>query len=151
MPEQNFPSFIDWADQNLHVYPLWICPLAQAEASDKLSPNAIPDTHLVVNVGIYTQIRDDYQLCLNLNRKLEFKVEGLRGRKVLYAHHYYTTDEFWQIYDKNWYDALRLKCHATDVFPDIYQKTFVNRPYQSRLFKGTWKLLRSNKKLATKN
>src|SRR5579862_9837347 len=32
---------------------------------------------------------------VELNRKLEYKVQGIGGMKFMYAHTYYTEDEFW--------------------------------------------------------
>jgi hypothetical protein len=55
------------------------------------------------------------------NRKLEQQVQELQGKKWLYAHAYYTEDEFWTIYDRNEYDALRAKYHAT-YLPNLYDK-----------------------------
>ena len=44
----------------------------------------------------------------------------------MYAHAYYPEKEFWQIYEKSWYTKLRKKYSAETVFPDIYEKTYVN-------------------------
>ena len=69
----------------------------------------------------------------------------LRGRKVLYAHAYYSRDEFWKIYDHAWYNALRAKYFANPVFPDIYDKTKVVGKYKPSIFVGIRNALRSHK------
>jgi hypothetical protein len=59
------------------------------------------------------------------NRELERKLRELGGMKWLYAHTYYTEQEFWEIYDRKWYDELRKKYHATSL-PSVWQKVKVN-------------------------
>ena len=45
----------------------------------------------------------------------------LGGLKWLYSRVFYTEDEWWQVYDKQKYDALRLKFSATSL-PSIWDK-----------------------------
>ena len=73
---------------------------------------------------------------MKVNRELELMTEKFHGRKLVYAHGIYQKDEFWRIYDKKWYDGLREKCHAQNVFPDVYEKTVVRKKYQTRFFRG---------------
>lgn len=51
------------------------------------------------------------------NRDFERKVHDLGGQKWLYAHTYYTEQEFEEIYDRNAYDALRDKYHVSFTIP----------------------------------
>lgn len=46
---------------------------------------------------------------------------------MLYAHQYYTPEEFWNLYDKEKYDRLREKYYAANMFPDIYSVTHVSK------------------------
>jgi len=133
-------SFID---DTLHKYPLWLCPLLPAK-NDKLSPNCI-NSNLTMNVGIYKKFGHNYSHFLQANRDIEHKVRELRGRKVLYAHAYYTRDEFWEIYDHSWYNVLRDKYFANKVFPDIYDKVKVTEKYKPSVIVGLWNALRSKK------
>jgi hypothetical protein len=52
-------------------------------------------------------------------------VRELKGLKCLYAHAYYTEEEFWGIYDEAWYTALREKWHATSL-PSVFDKVRVD-------------------------
>ncbi|KAJ9260411.1 hypothetical protein DTO207G8_456 [Paecilomyces variotii] len=58
------------------------------------------------------------------NRRLEQKVHSLGGQKCLYAHTYYTEEEFWAIYDRETYRKLREKYHA-EYLPDLWEKVRV--------------------------
>jgi hypothetical protein len=141
MPQDKSIEFLEYVEQNFPTHPLWICPLLSSTENDKLAPNHIP-TKLGINIGIYTKIGSNYERFLKINRDLELTAKKLGGRKTLYAHQYYTSDEFWQIYDKKWYEDLRVKCSAQNVFPDVYQKTFVKKKYKPRFWKGISELLK---------
>jgi hypothetical protein len=98
----------------------------------------------VINIGVWGETSRNYDEFIRVNRKVENKVAELNGRKVLYAHAYYPRDEFWQIYDKSWYNQLRDKYFATKVFPDIYEKTKVSEKYKPSVFSGILSVARSN-------
>ncbi len=149
LPYNKVIEFLEYVNQSLPTYPLWLCPLLPTSENDRLAPNHI-ETDLVINVGIYTQIGNNYEKFIKLNRSLETLAEQLKGRKMLYAHQYYPVNEFWRIYDKNWYDGLRAKCFAGNIFPDVYEKTFVDKKYKSRFWKGVFELLKSPDKLTVK-
>ena len=63
-------------------------------------------------------------------------VSHLKGRKVLYAHAYYSPDEFWKIFDQQWYGKLRKKYFGESVFLDVYNKTKVTEKYRPAPFRG---------------
>jgi len=143
MPRDSVLEFMQFVDDELHIYPLWLCPLRPGR-DDKFSPNTIK-TDLVINVGVWGKVKGGYENFIRANRNVENKVWELGGRKVLYAHAYYPRDEFWKIYDNIWYNALREKYFANSVFPDIYDKVKVSEKYKSSIFIGLLKALRSRK------
>jgi FAD/FMN-containing dehydrogenase len=120
LPQETVNEFLEYNDATTKIYPLWICPLKPT--GDKLAPTAL-DTELVINIGIWGEPQQTDKDFRTLNRDIENKVHKLGGRKVLYAHAYYTPEEYWTIYDKKWYDKLRKKYNAEVLFPDVYRKT----------------------------
>lgn len=143
LPQESVLKFLQFVDNELHIYPLWLCPLRPGK-DDKFSPNAL-ETKLVINVGVWGEVDSDYTNFVQINRDVETKVVELQGRKVLYAHAYYSRHEFWKIYDKTCYETLRKKYFANSVFPDIYEKIKVAEKYKSSIFVGVWNALRSSK------
>ncbi|HUO56024.1 MAG TPA: hypothetical protein VMU27_01120, partial [Candidatus Paceibacterota bacterium] len=142
VPRDSTLSFLHFLDERLHIYPLWICPLRQDTAAF-LSPNFIK-TDLAINIGIWGEnSSDDFY---KTNRELERFAEEIGGRKVLYAHTYYPKEEFWQVYDRVQYDALRNKYYADRVFPTIYEKVFVGERYVPNVAGGLWKLIKEKLK-----
>lgn len=69
------------------------------------------------------------------NRALEQKVHSLGGQKCLYAHTYYTEQEFWEIYDRDACGKLREKYHA-EYLPDLWQKVRVKDQYENQYGRG---------------
>ncbi|GFG08933.1 delta(24)-sterol reductase [Aspergillus udagawae] len=129
-------EFLDWLDQkqNFGAYPIWLCPLRQSEGlmsrTDSncaaLPSTSVEDDGYLMNFGLWapSPFHSNTAEFIAQNRRLEGKVRELGGKKWLYAHAYYTEDEFWSLYDKRKYDQLRERYHAS-YLPDLYQKVRV--------------------------
>ncbi|KAK4993830.1 hypothetical protein LTR50_000043 [Elasticomyces elasticus] len=124
-------DFVGFLDQALGLYPLWLCPL-QHEGDLSLHPRfplkrdtAKERGSMLLNVGAWGLGPTDHDRFVAVNQDIERKARVLSGLKLLYAHTYYTEDEFWSIYDRSWYTALREKYNATSL-PSVYEKTRVH-------------------------
>lgn len=133
LPKDKVLEFLKYLDAKLRVYPLWICSGKSAE-KQFLSPNFL-DTDLVINIGVWKRLGKDLKSNIRLNRDLESNVKQLKGRKGLYAHCYYKRDEFWQIYDKSFYQKMRSKYSAEATLEDTYEKIIVLGSYKPSLSK----------------
>ncbi|MEK7095709.1 MAG: FAD-binding oxidoreductase [Patescibacteria group bacterium] len=137
---ENSLEFLVEVDRRLQIYPLWLCPL-KPDNQHKLTANYTTSNNLVINIGVWGEIGKDFSRFLHLNKKFENLATKLAGRKMLYAHAYYSKKDFWQIYDHKWYEGLRLKYKASKVFPDIYDKTHVSDKYNPGVLKGFWRVV----------
>ena len=133
VPFECASEFVEWLDRYFGYYPLWICPLLMRGkvpdspygiVTHKVKPSVNSPEYLM-NFGVWGPGPDHRLKFLSLNRALERKVSDLEGKKWLYAHAYYTEKEFWDIFDKPEYDALREKYQAS-YLPNIYQKVHVD-------------------------
>ena len=68
------------------------------------------------------------------------------AREWFYAHSYYSESQFWQIYDKKWYDSLRRKYHAT-YLPDIFERTRVKEKNDINSKRAIYKTILGRAKL----
>lgn len=119
LPPKNAVKFMNYIDQKFQTYPLWLCPLKLEKDWIMLSEET-PRT--VINVGVWdNHAFVDRAEFIAANRDLETVLRRLDGQKWFYAHAYYTEKEFWNIYNKQGYDALRKKYHATTL-PSVYEK-----------------------------
>jgi Delta24-sterol reductase len=82
----------------------------------------------------------DYEQFVKINKQIEAQTKKLGGKKWFYAHSYYEEKDFWQIYDKKWYDRLRATYKAT-ALPDIYQRTRVTNAYAITSKKALYKTI----------
>lgn len=130
LPGSKAEDFINQIDENFGFYPLWLCPMKPMK-SKSLHPHAISDPEandnqkLLINVGVWGPGASDVAGSVAVNRKLESILHSLGGRKWLYAPAFYSEDEFWNIYDKKWYDELRQKYKASHL-PSAFDKAGVN-------------------------
>ncbi|EGC43910.1 FAD binding domain-containing protein [Histoplasma capsulatum var. duboisii H88] len=129
-------------------FPLWLCPLrlrrrgrgatnfgsmhprcVHSQASHPPPPSSLSDEapqpdDMLLNVGLWCPGPPTADAFVNVNRAIEQKVSALRGTKWLYAHTYYTEEEFWDIYDRQWYEGLREK-YGASYLPDVYERVRV--------------------------
>ncbi|MFZ1483746.1 MAG: FAD-binding oxidoreductase [Candidatus Saccharimonadales bacterium] len=133
VPVDKSVDFLQYIDSTMSIYPLWLCPVKPAPKSPLLC-NGLATT-MTINVGIWGPRMENHKAFVDANKQLENKLYEYNGKKWLYAHAYYTEDEFWKIYDKNWYDILRIKYKA-DYLPSIYEKTHVHKTYAINARRG---------------
>lgn len=134
LPRQSTRKFLEYAADVLRVYPIWLVPIKPA-TREKLSLSYLP-TDTVVSVGIWGEMNERYPRFVEINRELEEVVRDLGGRKWLYAHQYYSREQFWEIHSHDWYGALRSAYSADSVFPDVYEKTRMSGEYKKSAWRG---------------
>lgn len=129
LPYGTVQQFIEYTEETFNIYPLWLCPLRQSP-----SPTMHPHCGAtqadgktlapMLNVGLWGTGPTNHAAFVALNRNLERKLSELGGMKWLYAHTYYTEEEFWTNYDRPWYERLREKYGAQGL-TSVYEKVKV--------------------------
>jgi delta24-sterol reductase len=103
VPYTSATNFVSWTDERTGgIWPLWLCPVKPApldECSFSQGKN-VKDDEMLLDVGIWDMGPADPHAFIQLNRDFEAKATELGGMKCLYAHAYYTEQEFWDIYDE---------------------------------------------------
>ena len=126
IPYSTTEQFVEYTDKEFGIWPLWLCPLRQSPLPtmhphlEKKGSN-VRALEPMLNIGLYGWGPSRHDNFVRANRDLERKVRELGGMKWLYALTYYTEEEFWDNYDREWYDALRKKYDATSL-PSVYDK-----------------------------
>lgn len=113
LPEKALEEFLSL----IPLRPLWLCPIKGTHKPELFAPHYGGDSF--VNVGVYSFL--PFQ-AIKLTKKLESACTRLKGRKMLYSYNYFSPEEFWSIYPKQAYEALRTKYHAGYIFPSIEEK-----------------------------
>ena len=136
-------EFFDFVDQSFGHYPLWLCPFRQRGQSPQSPCGPLAEKpaskypEMLLNFGVWGPGPKERRAFVEANRRLEHKIEDLNGRKWLYAHTYNTEEEFWNMYDRKSYDALRAKYNAT-YLPTIYDKVKVDVDAEERAMRESW-------------
>lgn len=144
LPYDKAADFIDYTDDKFGIYPLWLCPLKQ-ESLPTFHPHS-KETEAngktlkpMLNIGLWGWGPKDPDAFIAANQDLERKLRELGGMKWFYSQAYYSEDEFWQIYDRGWYEALRKKYHA-EYLPNVWQKIRVDVEKERHERRTSWKL-----------
>ncbi|KKK12839.1 24-dehydrocholesterol reductase precursor [Aspergillus rambellii] len=129
LPYSTAESFIDYTSEKLGIWPLWLCPLKQSPAPT-FHPHATVDSpgftaDQMLNIGVWGFGPKDPETFVTANRDLERRLRELGGMKWFYAHAYYSEDEFWNIYNRAWYNGLRHK-YAAETLPTVYDKVKID-------------------------
>ncbi len=142
IPYAHAAEFTGWLDRHLPLYPLWLCPLrVQRDGADARhglhAEFGEPGVRNLLNFGVWGPVSFDRRECVAQNRALEQTVHRLGGKKWLYAHAYYSEQEFWAHYDRASYDALRAR-YGADYLPSVYDKVKVDVDAEEAAARASW-------------
>jgi FAD/FMN-containing dehydrogenase len=123
IPLEHASEFLAFLVREIGILPIWLCPIrAPATARRSTLYPLRPDT-LYVNFGFWDVMRDRVQRPPGYrNRMIEERVRALGGLKSLYSDSYYTEDEFWSVFDRRAYTALKARYDPRGTLPDLYAK-----------------------------
>ncbi|MBA2540008.1 MAG: FAD-binding oxidoreductase [Deltaproteobacteria bacterium] len=122
VPFSKVPEFLAWYEKEVGHFPLWCVPYRRVHDYEWLMKDywtGLPD-ELFLDLAIYGMKQTGDK---NYHRMIEEKLRELGGIKTLIAHNYYSEDEFWQIWNKANYDAVKAITDPKNLFRDLYTKT----------------------------
>lgn len=124
IPENTSLEFLEGILKDPAVFPIWLLPIKGTCAPQIFAPHLLSKgmkNGYFINFGIYGVPSYEEPLS-SITRRLEKKTHELDGRKVLYSRSYYTQEEFWKIYSRSAYEALRKKTAANGFWHNIVDK-----------------------------
>jgi FAD/FMN-containing dehydrogenase len=128
IPIARAPEFLAFFLEEVGVLPVWICPIGGYHDQAKFPLYAVDPKILYVNFGFWDVVEDPVKREPgHYNRRIERKVAELGGVKSLYSDSYYPEDEFWRLYDKGAYDALKARYDPKARFRNLYEKCVLRR------------------------
>ncbi|HTS22763.1 MAG TPA: FAD-binding protein, partial [Casimicrobiaceae bacterium] len=124
IPLPRAAEFLEFFHAEVGILPVWICPILAPPASERFPLYPLKPDALYVNFGFWDVVADRTPRAPGwYNRKIERKVDALSGIKSLYSDSYFTSDEFWSIYDRDAYRALKARYDPKGTLGDLYDKT----------------------------
>jgi FAD/FMN-containing dehydrogenase len=122
IPIEHAPEFLDFLLREIRIVPIWLCPFKTYVPTARYTLCPIDTSKLYVNFGFWGMLPsagpDGFY-----NQKIERMALHLRGVKGLYSSSYYDEETFWDIYDRESYEALKKKYDPNGRFRNLYEKT----------------------------
>ena len=105
----------------MNHFPLWCVPY-KTRCYEWLSPDFYHRTNdtLFLDIAIYGMRRKNGEHYYNI---IEDELMEIGGIKTLISSNYYSKEEFWKIWNKENYDAVKSITDPDNIFRDLYTKT----------------------------
>jgi FAD/FMN-containing dehydrogenase len=123
IPVDRAAEFLAFYHDTIRFLPVWICPTRAYDAGRRFDLYRMDPAKLYVNFGFWDVIQgreprpEGYY-----NRLVEGKVLELGGNKSLYSDSYFTPEQFWGVYNRSAYEALKRKYDPQGRLKDLYRK-----------------------------
>lgn len=128
VPVRQAAKFLDFFHREIPISPVWVCPLRQRDATRRWPLYEFDPNMLYVNFGFWSTVDlAPGEADSTHNRLIERTVEALDGRKSLYSTAYYTEDDFWRLYNGEYYWRLKKRYDPNGRLLDLYAKCVGNR------------------------
>ena len=124
IPLNNFETFLNWFDENLGNYPVWICPYFVKNPYKFFENSKNLELDFGINFGHNMGIKS-YHKDRNYYKKLiDKKMYEMKKNKGLYPKTFLSEKQFWELYDKdNVYFELKNKYDPFNRFWNLFEKT----------------------------
>jgi FAD/FMN-containing dehydrogenase len=124
VPFRKVPEFMEWYQREFAFFPLWCVPYKlvknYAWLDERLHP--APGDELFLDLAIYG-MKQRGRDGRNYHRLMEEKLRDLGGIKTLIAHNYYPEPEFWTLWNRRNFEAVKAKTDPKNLLRDLYEKT----------------------------
>jgi len=123
IPITRAAEFLRFYFETVRFMPVWICPTRPFDPEARFTLYPMEPGTLFVNFGFWDVVTTrEAHPPGHFNRLVEREVMRLGGHKSLYSDSYFTPEEFWSLYNREGYQALRAKYDPGGRFRDLYAK-----------------------------
>ena len=121
LPESRLDAYLSWHARALAHYPLWVVPYKRVRDYEWIASAffAGMTDEMFIDLAIYGMPQPAGRNCY---REIEEQLESVNGIKTLISYNYYERDEFWRIFNKPNYDAVKRITDPDNAFRDLYEK-----------------------------
>jgi FAD/FMN-containing dehydrogenase len=122
LPFSRLKEFLEWYAKDFGHFPLWVVPYARVHDYEWLTDSfwSKLSDKLMIDIAIYGMKQRGET---NYYRLMEEKLQELGGIKTLISYNYYKEDEFWKIFNRKNYDAVKAITDPDNIFRNLYEKT----------------------------
>jgi FAD/FMN-containing dehydrogenase len=122
IPISRFSDFWRWYERDFAYWPLWIVPYRVDEPYPWIARGhaARMADELIVDCAVYGKRNGDP--AVDWSQVLEEKTYELGGIKTLISRNHYTRERFWEIYDRERWQAAKGELDPDGLFKDLFEK-----------------------------
>jgi FAD/FMN-containing dehydrogenase len=123
LPFSRLKEFLLWYAEDFRHFPLWVVPYRRVHDYEWLDDSfwtGMKDDPLLVDIAIYGMKQRGET---NYYRLMEEKLQELNGCKTLISYNYYPEDEFWTIFNRENFEAVKRITDPDNIFRNLYEKT----------------------------
>ena len=123
IPLAHAAEFLAFLHAEVGILPIWICPIRAPDPAATATLYPLPRDTLSINFGFWDTVASREARPRGfVNRRIERKVAEVGGVKSLYSDSYFGEDEFWAIYNRPAYRALKERYDPAGALGDLYAK-----------------------------
>lgn len=138
IPARKVPEAIKFVHDTFETYPLWMCPHrlpkrrmgtmldCEPEYEKNMEPGDTEEAQMWTDIGIWTVplpvLRNEVWNGVEATKSMEKWLRDNKSYQCLYAVSEQSEEEFWQMFDRTLYDAVRKKYGAEHNFMSVYYK-----------------------------
>ncbi|OGI37341.1 MAG: FAD-linked oxidase [Candidatus Muproteobacteria bacterium RBG_16_62_13] len=127
IPLERCAEFFRFYHDNIRFLPVWLCPTRAYNPAASYDLYRMKPGQLYINFGFWDVISRRQPIPPgHFNRLVEQEVMALGGMKSLYSDSYFTEAEFWSIYNRPRYQALKAKYDPDGRMKDLFRKCVLN-------------------------
>ncbi len=124
IPVDRAAEFLAFLHGEVGILPIWLCPIRAPDPDAAFTLYPLSPSTMYVNFGFWDVVTTREQRPAGFcNRLIERKVRELGGIKSLYSDSYFSEVEFWAIYNRPAYAALKERYDPAGALGDLYAKT----------------------------
>ncbi len=122
IPEKRIKDFYEWYIEYYQFYPLWIVPYRAPEIYPWINREYAKGMSdgFFVDCAVYGKKNNDRNV--DYSETLEKKTIELGGIKTLISRNHFTKEEFWNVYDRDNYEAVKKQTDPKGLFKDLFEK-----------------------------
>jgi len=123
VPARNFPTFWEWYRDVFEFWPLWIVPYNAPEMYPWIDADYKKDRMqetFLIDCAVYGKANNDPDI--DWSEELQRKTHELGGFKTLISRNHYDRDDFWSVFNRPHWTALKGRLDPRNVLGDLYER-----------------------------
>jgi FAD/FMN-containing dehydrogenase len=124
IPFSKIEEFMEWYKTEINHFPLWCVPYKIVHKYEWISDEFFSKVsdELFIDIAIYGMRRKDTE---HYYRIIEKKLLELGAIKTLISTNLYSEEEFWTVWNKRNFDAVKSETDPDNIFRGLYEKTCI--------------------------